>query len=359
MMRNLTVMWNFIVYTLGFLFWSALIIGLLYVPKLFNTQWHQKELNVLAFPQIVDKEYLADFEAAMGVRVNITYFESSEDLLTKLHTTTDHGYDLFMIADFFLPELIHNNFIKPIDTTRLSFFPQMYPALLGHQFDPTNKYSIPCFWSVYGIGFNQALVQREGLPVDWSLLFAYNKVIGSVGMLEDVREIFAIAAHYLFGTAGALTDEQTARTVALLIEQKNWVAVYTDMRSEYLLAGKTVPVGLTSNSDFAKVAKYYPEIRFEVPQSGSFVKIDSYVVAANSQKDDLVYEFLNYLHTPSVMQRYVEKFQFFPTVQNVDFEQVIPRYSIPTPELFKRLSFFQPQLSDDQAEQVWIEVKAH
>lgn len=358
MTRSVTLIKNFLIYTLGIVFWSVIIIGFLYFPRIFESSWQKKELNILAFPQIIDKEYLAEFEKKMGVQVNITYFESSEDLLTKLHNTTDHGYDLFMISDFFLPELIRCNFIKPIDTKKLRFFNDVYPALLGHTFDPLNKYSIPCFWSVYGIGFDASLIAQHGLSVDWSLLFLYRPYIGSVGMLEDVREIFALAGYYLFGTTGPLNHDQMAQATQLLMNQKKWVAVYTDMRSEYLLAGNTVTVGLTTHSDFAKVAKHYSKLQFEVPAEGSFVKIDSYVMAANTDKEDLVYEFLNYVHNPVVMQKYVDKFQFFPTLSTVFFDHVIPGCSVPTHELFGRLHFFQPQLDSQIAEHVWIQIKA-
>lgn len=343
---------------IALVFWVLLIIFFLYGSSFLGTLWQSKHLNILAFPQIVDKEFLDDFEKKTGIQVNISYFESSEDLLTKLHTTPNHGYDLFMVADAFVPVLIKEGFIKSVDHTKCPLFNDIYPALLNHSFDPGNRYTIPCFWSVYGLGIDLTAFGDSLPDISWKMLFDKKALVGQIGMLEDLRELFAIASLYLFGRTSNLTGQEISQIKDLLVRQKQWVAVYTDMRIEYLLVSKTCPVVLSSTSDMIKVIKRYPYVRFAVPAEGSFIKIDSYVIASSTEHEDYVYDFLQYIYSPEIMKKYASKFEFFPPIKSIPVEELIPGYSVPTEEMLSQLRFFLNDISQSILEKMWITIRA-
>ena len=64
----------------------------------------------------------------------------------------------------------------------------------------------------------------------------------------------------------------------LLMQQKSWVRMYTDIRGEDLLATKNCPVVMTIASDLWMIKREYPHVEFKVPQEGTFVTIDSFVI---------------------------------------------------------------------------------
>src|SRR5206468_2031455 len=100
-----------------------------------------------------------------------------------------------------------------------------------------------------------------------------------------------------------------------LMKQKPYVEIYTDSRSEYILASGAVPVGVVLSGDLLKVMKRFDNIDFIIPKEGAFAVIDSFAITTTSDKDDLIYPFLNYLFRSDVVEQYVEKFDFFPAVK--------------------------------------------
>ena len=61
-------------------------------------------------------------------------------------------------------------------------------------------------------------------------------------MVEDPRALISLAALYLFGHIEQLNSHEINEIKKLLIKQKSRVEIYTDLRSEYILASGVVPV---------------------------------------------------------------------------------------------------------------------
>ncbi len=145
--------------------------------------------------------------------------------------------------------------------------------------------------------------------------------------------------------------------IQLLLKQKKWVAAYTDLRIAYLLLSQTVPVALGYVSDINRVTRRTDTIKFLIPEEGSFVLLDLFAIPATSQKDDWVYQFLNYLYQPHVLKQYIDMFGFYPPRKNVHPED--PLFAIePTQDLFKRLSFFKNVIPEPFLNKLWITLKS-
>jgi spermidine/putrescine-binding protein len=104
--------------------------------------------------------------------------------------------------------------------------------------------------------------------------------------------------------------------------------------------------------------RYYKNIKFLLPREGSFALIDSFAVPATSNKDEYVYAFLNYLYREDVLQKYIDKFGFFPPRKAVNPPEVNFPYTEPTAELFAKLNFFSTQIPADELNKIWIALKA-
>ena len=338
--------------------WSGIIFLFLYASVFKSLLFPDKVINVLSWPKILDGEFLSDFEKETGIKVNISYFESNEELLVKLRTTPMHGYDLVMPSDYIVELFIKEGLIKKIDRSKLNFWDQLYPALLGHYHDPLNNYSIPMYWTVFGLGVDRDYFGGKLPRASWDLIFDEQFAPERVSMLDGARELVSIAAQYLFGSIEGLDRSHIEQIKQLLIKQKKWVEVYTDLRPEYLLASKTCPVIIVMGTDLVKVMRRFENIHFLIPEEGSFVIIDSFVMPATSTKDALVYQFLNYLYQPEIMKQYVDKYEFFPTTQNVEIDDFYENISVPTPALFEKIHFYKNVIPESILNEVWIAVKA-
>jgi len=337
--------------------WCGIFFLFLYIPSLRLLFFQKPSINILAWPDVFNASYLADFEKETGIQVHVNFFEFNEELLVKLRTNPHHGYDLIMPSDHMAQLLIKEKLVKKIDTAQLTFFNDIYQELLFHYYDPNNEYTIPYFWGIYGLGVVGSYFSR--LPrSSWSLIFDKNIVPSCVCMINDAREAILIAAQYLFGRIDGLADDEYELIKQLLLEQKKWVLLYSDLQVEYVLGSEICPVIVTSSADIAKIIRWKSDIHFMIPKEGSFILIDSFAIPATSTKDAYVYQFLNYLYQPTVFQRYVDRFGFFSPLKSVSTPHFDETVTVPTENLFKEFSFFRADIPEKKLHELWIALKA-
>lgn len=338
---------------------GALIIALLSSGRLADLFNRGKSINVLVWGQILDKEFLSDFEKETGIHVNMSYFENNEELFVKLQSTDLHDYDVIMPSDWAVEQLMQDGLIKKIDRSKINAWDNLYPALCGHYFDPKNEYSIPFYWSLFGLGVNTDYWGGK-LPVaTWGLIFDEKIMPKKIATVDEPRTLVLIAMLYLFGTIKEVNNDEIEAITQLLIKQKSRVEVYTDSRAEYVLASGVVPVVVSLAGDLLKVMRRFDSIDFVIPKEGGFVLIDSFAITSATKKDDLIYPFLNYLFRPDVVKQYVDKFDFFPAVKvDVEYDERFIQLAEPTEALFENINFFKNVISKDVLNEVLISLKS-
>lgn len=340
--------------------WIFIIVTFLHFGGYFKDRFSEKSLNILVWPQVLDAEFLKEFEKNTGVKVRVSYFDHNEELLVKLESSHDHGYDLVMPSHYMLPILREKNLIKPIDKTKLPFWDHIYPTLRGIYSDPQNLYSVPFYWGILGIGINRDFFpEHEIINQSWDLIFKNKYGVQCISVINDIRELSLIAAQYLFGQIHNLGPREIDQIIALLITQKKHVGLYTDGRAEYAIATKSCPVGVLLLNDLMKVMKKFNSIDFIIPKEGTFVVVDSFVASSQTKKDDLIYAFLNYLYDPKILSQYADKFQFLAAVDNVVPKLPFQSRFIPTKEFFKNLRFFENVFSDEDLLKIWVAVRVN
>lgn len=340
-------------------FWLIIVVVFLYAGKITDLFERGRSINVLVWGQVLDKEFLVDFEKETGIRVNVNYFENNEELFVKLRATQDHDYDLIMPSDWAAQLLIQEGLIKKIDHEKIAFWDDIQPALLNHYFDRGNEYTLPYYWTLYGLGVNTDHFGGQLPTATWKLVFDPAYMPQSIGTFEDIRPLTLIAALYLFGRLDALSALEIDQIIAVLREQKKHVEMYTDNRAEYLLASGATPVVTGLSGDFLKVMRRFDNISFLIPQEGAFAIIDSLAIPSASQKDDLIYPFLNYLFRKDIVQQYVDKFEFFSAVKvDADYDERFAQFTEPTFELFNKIHFFKNVVSSAILNDILIALKS-
>ena len=338
---------------------TALIIGFLSAGRLVELFERGKSINVLVWGQILDKEFLSDFEHDTGIHINMSYFENNEELFVKLKATDLHDYDLIMPSDWAAELLIKDGLVKKLDRTKITIWDSLYPALCHLYFDPNNEYTIPFFWSLFGLGIDTTYWGGKNPESTWGLIFDEQLMPKRISTVEDPRALILIAALYLFGHVQRLTADEITQIKNLLIKQKSRVEIYTDSRSEYVLASGVVPVAVGLSGDLLKVMRRFDTIDFIVPKEGGFAVIDSFAITATTTKDDLVYQFLNYLFRSDIVKKYVDKFDFFPAIKvDVEYDDRLIQLTEPTEELFKNINFFKNVVSKEILNDVLISLKS-
>jgi spermidine/putrescine-binding protein len=339
--------------------WLIIIAAFLYAGEFASFFSTGKNINVLVWGQVLDKEFLSDFEKETGIHVNMSYFENNEELFVKLQSSSHHDYDLVMPSDWAVQLMIEKGLIKRLDRSKIDVWNTLYPALCNHYFDPNNDYSIPFYWSLFGPGVDMRYWNGTTPPATWGLIFDEHIMPERISAVEDIRELISIAALYLFGRYDQLNQEEIEQIKVLLLKQKPHVEIYTDSRPEYVLASGAVPVVISWFGDFLKVMRRFDYIEFIMPKEGAFAVIDSFAIPAASKKDDLIYPFINYLFRKDIVKKYVDKFDFFPAVQvEVQYDERFAQLTQPTQELFARINFFKNVVSKEVLNDVLITLKS-
>lgn len=337
--------------------WASFFGALLFLPRARLYFRRDNAITILAMPNSLNVDMFDAFTQKTGIAVSLSYAENADEIGMKLRSTRGRGYDLIMVADYQIPELIRLGIVQPLERKKLTFFDALYPALLNHAFDPQNTYSIPYYWGVYGFGIDTRFFDADK-EFSWRDIFDTQSYDYMIGMRDDIRELVFITAYYLFGTASNLTDEQYEQIQNLLIAQKKRVALYADERIDSLLISGTSPLVLTISGDISRLLNAYQQVNFVIPQEGSFVDIDSFVVSAACSNTDAVYQFLNYLYSEPVLSYYAHHFKLSPPLSTVNSYVKIPLLAHPTEELFSQLRFFDTVIPQYRINAILVALKS-
>ena len=277
-----------------------------------------KSLAILAWIDTIDMRVVKNFERATGIEVQITHFESNEELLVKLSVGNGQGYDLIMPSDYIVSKLVDRKLVKPIDYEKLLFTNRLIPHLTHRSFDPENTYSIPYCWTLYGIGYNTHM----GGPVhafSWHDLFPEGSVCNNptIAMVNAAREAFAIAALMKYKKVGPLSREECAQVGEILFAQKKYVESYVDadFRANYLLGSAQVSKAVVTSANIFPILRNNASLVFGIPHEGTFLLSDNFMIPRATHKDDLIYAFLNFLYEPQIVKHHMHTFPLLIAVQ--------------------------------------------
>jgi spermidine/putrescine transport system substrate-binding protein len=160
--------------------------------------------------------------------------------------------------------------IQPIDTSRLSNWPDVFPALKslqGSQFDG-EQFLIPTEWGRTSITYRTDLVDWEGED-SWALLWD-ERYKGQLAVFDLVDETVFITAIYAGVDPCNMSDADLDKVMGLLEQQKPLLRFYaTDETSvtQALAAGEVV-AALTWDSGAAELMAEGIPVKFMIPKEG-------------------------------------------------------------------------------------------
>jgi spermidine/putrescine-binding protein len=235
---------------------SLFIIFILYLPNILVYEFNNS-INVFAWPSTFDKDMISKFENENNIKVNISYYSTNEELISKLQATNSNGYDIVIPSDYAVNILKNGNLLQKIDKSKLNFYNKLNPALLGHYFDIHNDYSIPFEWAIFGIGIDKNFFTVDGKyykPSSLDVLF--NNIYNFSGIEKNYKVIMsddpyvsiAIALLYIFKNLDQISVEHIQKVKELLKYQYSFIEAYSENKADYYLVTGNCPVALASSS---------------------------------------------------------------------------------------------------------------
>jgi spermidine/putrescine transport system substrate-binding protein len=342
--------------------WLGLIASFLYSPYISQFFSSSKSINIYTWADMLDADSILEFESQTGIKVNLSYYDNNEELLTKLKISKGRGYDLLVAVDYGIGNLIKLDLLKPVDKSKLNFWHELEPKILNKRYDPGNIYTVPFYWDIYGIGINIENFGGKMPPNSWSVALDPKVAQPNIGMVDDGLESVLIASQYLYGNIDKLNKEQLTEIKQILINQKKFVEAYTDLRGDYLLISGSSPAVVSQRAYIYRAMTEDERIKFIIPDEGSFIIVDNMVLPKASAKSNLAYQFINFMYQKRIVEKFVDEFAFLPMRKDVlgemDLDYLGGKDKLLNPERFAKYAFFRHIASRAQIGKLWIEVKA-
>lgn len=317
----------------------------------------KNELNIFAYSDFFDINMIHDFEEKTGIKINLHYYSTNEELLAKLKLTENEHYDLLVLADYASNILAQQGKLLPIDKSRIDFFDTLYPFLLNKEFDKGNKYSVPYMWECTGIAYNTKVLTPKEVSFEIFFNSPYEKV-----SINDPIETINLASHFLFGDKESLSSEEEEEIISTLKRQKSTIEAYAEFRAKDLIAGENVPVALIKTPFVSNLEKENDSITFSFPKEAIFTSIESIVLLKKAQNIDNAYLFLNYLYKPENLAKTVAQFPCFPASKDalsyIDLNDNFLKLIDEVERREKDMRFFHYIIDKEKAHKIYIETKS-
>ncbi len=268
-------------------------------------------LNVLSWEGYQEDEWVKPFEEKYGVKVNVSYAGSVDEMFAKAASGSVH-YDLIFMDGGSVTRYQKLNLIQPIDTSKLKNTAQLIPTMNKlnekHVTFEGKAYALPFAWGSLPLAVNREKIKE---PVDsWSVLWD-DKYKGKIATVDDANNQISMAALLLgFKDPYQLTDDQMQQVKQKLIEQKQLVrSYYTGFEDgkNLMASGEAWVIytqGPTMVTDLQKAGMDVVEV---VPKEGALVWIDNVTIGAKSQNPELVHFYIDYLISAEVQAQVVKK----------------------------------------------------
>jgi len=183
-----------------------------------------------------------------------------------------------------------------------------------------------------------------------------------ISMNNDPIEAIAFTSFYLYGPLYSLEPEQREAVERILIEQKPFVTAYSAFRGDYFLATHNVSVAVASSSYILRAKRYCDFVQFVVPQEGTFITIENFCIPHPSQKEDLVFQLINYLCSQKSIVNHCDTYFLFPAVTHAndllhlgDNEK---KLLLSSEKEFQKYHFIRSVLSEQETRNTWVSIKS-
>lgn len=255
-------------------------------------------LLVFSWADYIDPELVSKFEQQSGVEVEIAHFNSDDERNTVLSEGDGQGIDLVMMSGESLKLFSEQNiFAKPT--------PENIPNLEHIEpkwrdaFDGARDYGVPYFWGTLGIAYRKDLYPA-GLST-WKEFFdPPPELHGKISLIKSSRDLYGMALKSLGHSINTNDPELLREAHAVLNKQKPHVKTYDYLahsEKSGLVQGQIL-AAMMYNGDALMQQEHNENIEFVIPDEGTNLWVDYFVILRSSTRKQLAEQFLNFLNEP-------------------------------------------------------------
>ncbi len=303
------------------------------------------------------------FEQKTGIKVEHDYFNSEQEMLTKLRTSPG-TYDVVLINSSFTGDAAREGLIQPIDASKIANWSGLAPKFRDNaMLNPDGKvYGVAWLWGVTSFAYNTEKLDRpSSIEVLWDPALA-----GRVGWRDDPVESVQMAA---IATGQNMNDPADMAAIRdKLRALKGQIATFWSSEDEWnkLMAANTFDVAVywSGSASRSKTAFGLP-VEFVIPAEGAIGWLDGLSIAAGAPNPDGAHAFIDFMDSPEFYVRWDTEVGA-PASANLDAMAQLPetafnRAVLGDAAVGERLQFMAP-ISDERRQEfleLWQETKTY
>ena len=259
-----------------------------------NSSSKENVVYVYNWGEYLDPETLELFEQETGIKVIYDEFETNEIMYPKVEAGSS-AYDVICPSDYMVNKMIENDLLQEINydhipNAKANIGADYYRT--ARDFDPDNKYCIPYCWGTVGILYNKTMVDE---PVtSWSILWD-EKYAGEILMQDSVRDAFMVALMMKGYSCNTLDEKELREATDLLTAQKPLVQAYVIDQVRDKMIGGEAALGVIYSGEAIFTQRENPDLEYVIPEEGSNVWIDGWVIPKNAPNVENAEKFINFM----------------------------------------------------------------
>ena len=329
-----------------------------------SNMMNSEKVVVYNWGEYLDPEVLTLFEQETGIDVVYEEFETNEILYPKISSGAI-AYDVICPSDYMIQRMIENNLLAEINFDNIPNVKNIGKDYMeqSRQFDPENKYSVPYCWGNVGILYNKTMVDE---PItSWSVLWD-EKYKDNILMQDSVRDAFGVTLKYLGYSLNSTDLDELTEARDLLIKQKPLVQAYVIDQVRDKMIGNEAAIGVIYSGEAIYTQMENPDLEYVIPEEGSNIWIDSWVIPKNAENKENAEKFINFLCRPEIALMNFEYITY--STPNIEARKMIEDEAIRNSEIafpdlskYDNLETFQylGTEADQTYGELWNQVKSH
>ncbi|MCD8082717.1 MAG: spermidine/putrescine ABC transporter substrate-binding protein [Clostridiales bacterium] len=251
-----------------------------------------KEVNLICWTEYIPQETLDGFEEETGIKVNVTYYTSQDEMLAKVTSSSKDTYDVIMDGTQYYNAFIEQGIIEEIDESKLENIGNIDPAYRVSEADPEGKYGIPFMGAGAVIAVNTDVI-KDDIRTYQDLLNPEYK--DSMVVIEDARAVVGMAAMSQGYGINDTSDEALEAAKAYLEELKPNIHAYNGDSPKTLMLNGECSIGLIYAAECALAMEENPAIVGVWPEGGVYFGFDELSIAKEGKNKENAYKLIDYI----------------------------------------------------------------
>jgi spermidine/putrescine transport system substrate-binding protein len=294
---------------------------------------------------------LREFTRRTGIIVDYSEPIHGNDQFTgqigvRLALGEDPGYDLAVLTDWSVAELIGRGWIQPLSAAAVPNAARLVPAFRNHPLPDVRRYSLPWQGGFTGIGWNSAVTRR---PVTgMSDLLTAPDLHGRVGIVAEMRDVMGLIMLDMGTNPASFTGAEFDGALAMLDRavRSGQILTVTNDYSARLDKGQIAACTAWAG-DVISLNQTNPLVQFALPAAGGMLWTDNMVIPAFAHHKENAENLMNFYYQPGPAAQ-LSAYELFicpvlgaqASVRQVDPALADQQYVFPSPVTLAQAHYF-------------------